>query len=612
MFCVNQETRSQLLRAGLILRSIQTHHAELFSLLSQTSSQVQQLASRFDNFSSGTVAAPHGSQATAGSTHCYGTSEWRIEDATQGRNQLLSANDVTSPPPLKAEQFGFAHQTSAIYSTTSNVSFLVHRNAKGNVLCTCQCHQRTFYRAQRTRAGFLGSLYVGYSGLPILSGPCDIAACSRRCGKYMNLKYIFPSWFIQWAVYVSFVQSAIGAPTFGIAISQRSTVTETSIFAIARRSDNHTLCQVLEEQSSLSGEIDTSGRNPLFWAIQSGSIETVQILLRFGADAHALDDSGISPSVYAYSVSLAGHLDPQFEEELEKLFPRSQSERVLEFPYLHNVVCRILPLDLHTQLKNPRHLSQIDSTDKKGNTALYWAATRGDHESVTHLLLAGAALDMCNLNRYYPLIASARASTPRCLERLLAAGADANAGTCYGFTALHAVAQFQEDSAYLQPLLVAGANINCVTKRNFTPLMVAVFERHPRMCDYLIQNGADLNISNLVGIPPLFEAIRRHSHACLELLLGAGADYTVVDNEGSTILHHAARYGNIKTLELLMDAELKNLNPEVRDCAGQTALDLMSVQDVKDITQAFSALQDSIVEADTVFVNALEVQEIDE
>jgi ankyrin repeat protein len=295
--------------------------------------------------------------------------------------------------------------------------------------------------------------------------------------------------------------------------------------------------------------------------------------------------------------------------QLEQLFPFSQSDGMLEFPHLHNVVCGIRPLNLKAQLENPKHRLELESRDKKGNTALYWAATRGDDESVSHLLLAGADVNARSLNHGSPLIASGRAPTPRCIELLLQGGADVNAANSDGFSALHAVAQFQTDPAYMRPLLIAGGNIDIVTKRNFTPLMVAVFEKHPKMCEFLVQQGANLNISSLVGHSPVFEAIRRHSNECLELLLRAGADTTRVAKDGSSILHHAARYGNIETLKILAGGDV-DVDHTAVDKKGHTARHYAVTREksTPGFIKAFNALEDVVLSSGAEYFEALEVQ----
>ena len=274
------------------------------------------------------------------------------------------------------------------------------------------------------------------------------------------------------------------------------------------------------------------------------------------------------------------------------------------------MVCGILNLDLREELRSTQSLSQLEDRDRMGCTALYWASTRGDEDSVAELLLAGANPNARNFSQSTPLIASGRASTSRCLELLLQAKADPRAANHHGFSALHWVCRLKDDPAYVLPLLMAGASINCVTKRNFTPLMVSVFEKRPRICEFLLQHGANMEISSLYGHPPIFEAIRRRSQACLRLLLKHGADYTVVAKDTSTILHHTAQYGDLETLEILTQANLKNVDVLAMDSEGRQAKDIAAAQEkaIPGFWLAWSFLEDTISDSNDVFYDTVEDQ----
>lgn len=75
--------------------------------------------------------------------------------------------------------------------TTSSVK------AKCDRFCRCQCHIITSYRTPRWMKSFIGSLYFGYSGTPILNRrPCNYSQCRQSGRPITNFTYHFPRWAV--------------------------------------------------------------------------------------------------------------------------------------------------------------------------------------------------------------------------------------------------------------------------------------------------------------------------------------------------------------------------------------------------------------------------------
>ena len=61
--------------------------------------------------------------------------------------------------------------------------------------CNCSCHIRRRLKSPRLLDGLLGSLFIGYSGSPLLRQRCDQVSCRGRRNSSTSFIYQFPQWF---------------------------------------------------------------------------------------------------------------------------------------------------------------------------------------------------------------------------------------------------------------------------------------------------------------------------------------------------------------------------------------------------------------------------------
>ena len=143
---------------------------------------------------------------------------------------------------------------------------------------------------------------------------------------------------------------------------------------------------------------------------------------------------------------------------------------------------------------------------------------------------------------------------------LLADGADVNARTLDGETALHRAARFSLENC--QVLIDAGAEVNAAEDFGITPLFFAVDFRHPDIVRLLISHGADVNARLRNKATPLFYAEGNGDVAMVELLANAGADPNVHDARFLTPLILAALSGQYEIVRFLI-AHGANVHAEV-------------------------------------------------
>ena len=62
--------------------------------------------------------------------------------------------------------------------------------------CKCSCHIRRRLNTPRLLDGFLGTLFIGYSGSPLMGQKCDHVSCHGRMNSASSFVYKFPRWFV--------------------------------------------------------------------------------------------------------------------------------------------------------------------------------------------------------------------------------------------------------------------------------------------------------------------------------------------------------------------------------------------------------------------------------
>ena len=122
--------------------------------------------------------------------------------------------------------------------------------------------------------------------------------------------------------------------------------------------------------------------------------------------------------------------------------------------------------------------------------------------------------------------------------------------------------------AVVKTLVDAGADVNALAGKYWTPLSVAVQNGDPGAVKALLDAGADLRGYNNYS-PLHLAAWRRDSRAysVVKLLLDEGVDVNAQDDHGATPLHEAMRSNADGVVRLLIES---GANRKARDQFGQT------------------------------------------
>ncbi|KIM97180.1 hypothetical protein OIDMADRAFT_182582 [Oidiodendron maius Zn] len=421
-----------------------------------------------------------------------------------------------------------------------------------------------------------GTLLIGYTGSPLLGLTCERMECQKQTGKFLQLTYCFPRWFLERAVHVVAAMTYIGTATFGLEIRRRiEWGGEDSILRFALTGNTVGVKALLTSGKSSMTDVDPyHGRSALYFAVQYNRIETCEFLLKEGADPYAEDNDGISSYQKAWEQVFMKYSSAESLQKLQRLFPKEQISETWEFSPLHEVVLGILPMSLETTLQDQKYHKQVNLRDYKGRTPLHWAAIRGDEYAVSRLLDCGAEINMQDEGKATPLILAASSGSVRTLELLLLAGANVHLTDRRGGQALHYASRHQKDITPVKLLLQAGASVNCRNSLGHTPFTGAAIKNRCEIGAYLLQNRADMHSFGNNNDTPLFESIFHNSHEFLQLLLREGAKHTSVNKSGSTILHAAALEADLKTIDILDASKPGGLDIDLPDKNGKTALEI--------------------------------------
>uniref|UniRef100_A0A673JBT2 Ankyrin-1 n=1 Tax=Sinocyclocheilus rhinocerous TaxID=307959 RepID=A0A673JBT2_9TELE len=223
----------------------------------------------------------------------------------------------------------------------------------------------------------------------------------------------------------------------------------------------------------------------------------------------------------------------------------------------------------------------LETTTKKGNTALHIAALAGQEQVVTELVNYGANVNAQSQKGFTPLYMAAQENHLEVVKFLLDNGANQTIPTEDGFTplavalqqghenvvallinhgtkgkvrlpALHIAAR-NDDTRTAAVLLQNDPNPDVLSKTGFTPLHIAAHYENLNVSQLLLNRGADVNFTPKNGITPLHIASRRGNVIMVRLLLDRGAKIDAKTKDELTPLHCAARNGHVRIIEILLD-----------------------------------------------------------
>lgn len=160
----------------------------------------------------------------------------------------------------------------------------------------------------------------------------------------------------------------------------------------------------------------------------------------------------------------------------------------------------------------------VNSVDAAGNTLLMQTVNRDNQEFFDYLLKRRARINTRNRNGETALSLAAYRGKLYFVQRLVDSGADVN---LYGWPPL-IYAAFNGHTAVAEYLLKKGAEVNATTENGSTALLFAARFGHIEVVELLLLNKADPNIANERGATAIDWALKTDNTDIADLLRKAG------------------------------------------------------------------------------------------
>ncbi|MHC4212186.1 MAG: ankyrin repeat domain-containing protein [Planctomycetota bacterium] len=383
--------------------------------------------------------------------------------------------------------------------------------------------------------------------------------------------------------------------------------------------NGHTkLVKLLLEKGAKVNVGDNYGYTPLYYAIWSKDEEAVRALISAGADVNRRVNEKEEYNAFFYAVWMedanlvkafidadanVNYEDKSGRTPLHYALQTTNAGVVKQFvgapvkiPDLHKAILEGDPAKVRQLIENG---TDVDTKDKLGWTATYWALSAGQNKVFSYLLNKGADVTAKTIDGRTLLHQASKAGLIEFVKQLIAKGADISVKDKGGETPLqHAASHGHKEVVKLlvakgadvnvaakngthplgdaalaghedvvKLLIASGADVNLsakihnLTMYRGTALHAAAYSGHSTIVDLLIAKGADVNINATNGTPLHLAARARlkvKDDTCTEIvgkLLAKGADVNAKDSrQGDTPLHNAARRGRCKAAELLIRA----------------------------------------------------------
>ncbi|HEX6992785.1 MAG TPA: ankyrin repeat domain-containing protein [Gammaproteobacteria bacterium] len=440
---------------------------------------------------------------------------------------------------------------------------------------------------------------------------------------------------------------AAGLAALAAAVSGAFAASPPPLVQAAKAGDTRAALTLVREADVNAAEAD--GTTALHWASRNDDVELATKLVEAGADPSARNRYGVTPLYLAAVNGSATMIRLLLDAGADPNEVGNDGETVLM------TAARTGAVDAARVLLERG--AEVDARESwHGQTALMWAAAQGHPDMIRLLVEHGADVNARSAHEIWerqttaeprakwlppgsmtPLLFAAREGCLACIPVLAELGADLNATTPDGISAIvSALINGHYDVA--GALIEAGTDVNLVDETGRSALYAAIdFSTMPasnRPAPYVLQNelsaldvaemllerGADVNV-RLTSMPPyrakldrgndmmlnagttpLLRAAKAGDVPAIKLLLAHGADPALTNRDGIDPLMAAAGLGTaeqdttgrykteeqaIESIRLLIEA---GLDVNATDRRGRTAAHGAALQGYNDVLRFLASV----------------------
>ncbi len=343
----------------------------------------------------------------------------------------------------------------------------------------------------------------------------------------------------------------------------------TPLMAAARTGNVDAIKVLLDHGANVNVKETLRGTTPLMWAADEGHAPAIRLLIEHGADFKARSD----PAVRGSGPALGKSNDPR--KQVAAQGAALAAGRVL---------------DLGEAFDDAAGVPATAAAPGRGGGGGRGGAGRGGTAAATPAGFGRRGPQAKDGGELTPLVYAARANSLDAVKALLAAGADVNQTTGYGWSPLLVATQnrYYELGAYL---LDHGADVNLANKGAWTPLYLATDNRNIESGDYPVRKP-DMDHLDYIK---LLIAKGANVNARMKDSTETRTVFTNqwLDENGATAFLRASQSGDVVLMKLLL---AHGADPKIETTLHVTALQVAAgIGWVEGITYEWS--EDSTLEA---------------
>lgn len=170
------------------------------------------------------------------------SSNTHIPATGTSQSEIALPNSLSGPAPLEiGATRAFRHNEWVIHdsrqpSAVSAVGIKVARFPRPACTpwCSCICHKEVRLQTPGFLRQVVGSCFVTYSGVPILTRKCDQTSCKLKAQPMAYITYFFPTWFLNRVVAIMFTTTPMAGPVVSLK-TQRTVPGDADIFRYAQQ-----------------------------------------------------------------------------------------------------------------------------------------------------------------------------------------------------------------------------------------------------------------------------------------------------------------------------------------------------------------------------------------